>query len=59
MTLPWAICGIGIFFSLSGVYFVFKNSFEEGRSLKWPVFIILMGIVLIAIGTYKYVFPNH
>jgi len=54
MYIPWTICGIGIFFCLSGVYFFFKNVFEEGRSLKWPVLIIIMGIVLISIGTSKY-----
>ena len=55
MSIPWIICGIGIFFCLSGVYFFFKNCFEEGRSIRWPVLIIIMGVLLITIGTYKYV----
>jgi hypothetical protein len=52
---PWIICGIGTFFCLSGVYFFFKNIFEEGRSIKWALLIMIMGIMLIAVGTSKYV----
>lgn len=55
MNIPWIICGIGMFFCLSGVYLFFRNVFEEGRSLKWALLIIVMGIVLIAVGTAKYV----
>lgn len=55
MKIPWIICGTGIFFCLSGVYFFFKNIFEEGRSIKWPILIMIMGIMLIAVGTAKYI----
>ncbi len=53
MNIPWILCGCGIFFCLSGIYFFFKNVFEEGQSVKWAFFIIAMGIVLIALGTAK------
>lgn len=55
MYIPWIICGAGTFFCVSGVYFFFKNVFEENRSLKWPILLMIMGIVLIALGTAKYV----
>lgn len=55
MNIPWIICGTGMFFCLSGLYFFFKNVYEENRSLKWPILLMVMGIVLIAIGTVKYI----
>jgi len=53
MNITWIICGTGIFFCLSGLYFFFKNVFEENRSLKWPVLLMVMGIVLISVATAK------
>ncbi len=55
MSIPWIICGTGVFFCISGIYFFFKSVFEENRSLKWPILLMVMGILLIAIGTAKYV----
>lgn len=54
MNNPWILCGIGTFFCGAGVYLFFKNSFEEDRSVKWPVIVMIMGILLIAAGTAKY-----
>ena len=31
-----------------------KNVYEEDRSVKWPVIIMIMGVLLIAAGTAKY-----
>jgi hypothetical protein len=50
---PWAICITGIVFCISGIYFFFKNIFEEGRTIGWSVVIMLMGILLITIATSK------
>jgi hypothetical protein len=52
--MPWIICGTGIFFCISGVYMFYKNVYEENRSLKWPVIIMIMGVLLIAGGTANY-----
>ena len=54
MNNPWILCGIGILFCCSGVYLFFKKAFEEQQSIKWPMLVILMGILLIAAGTAKY-----
>jgi hypothetical protein len=54
MNNPWILCGIGIFFCVAGVFFFFKNVYEEGQSIRWPVIIMIMGVVLIAAGTAKY-----
>ena len=53
--MPWIICGIGTLFCFSGVYFFFKNAFEENRSLRWAIIIMIMGVLLIGLGTAMYV----
>ena len=54
MNNPWVLCGIGALFCFAGVYLFFKNVYEDERSVKWPVLIMIMGILLIAAGTAKY-----
>ncbi len=51
---PWILCGIGFLFCMAGVYLFFKKVHEEGQSLFWPFAIMIMGVVLIGIGTAKY-----
>ena len=51
---PWILCGIGFLFCATGVYLFFKNVYEEGQSLYWPAAIMIMGVLLIGIGTAKY-----
>jgi len=53
MQSPWSIIGAGIFFCISGVYLFSRNAFEENRSIRWPVLLIIMGVVLIGVGTAK------
>jgi hypothetical protein len=55
MSSAWILCGIGTLFCLSGIYLFLKNVYEENRSIKWPVLILVMGVLLIAVGTAKYV----
>lgn len=55
MNSAWTICGAGILFCISGLYLLFKNLYEEDRSIKWPVIILVMGVLLIAVGTARYV----
>lgn len=40
----------GILFCVSGVYLFLKNSFEEGKTLRWPIIIMVMGMMLIGIA---------
>ncbi len=54
MNNPWVLCGIGVLFCCSGLYLFSRNVYEEGRSVKWPVIIMIMGVLLIAAGTAKY-----
>jgi H+/Cl- antiporter ClcA len=54
MNNPWIVCGIGFLFCCAGIYLFFKNVYEEEKSIKWPVLILLMGVLIIAIGTAKY-----
>ena len=51
---PWVLCAMGILFCCSGVVLFFKKVYEDGQSVKWPVIIMIMGIMLIAAGTAKY-----
>jgi uncharacterized membrane protein YczE len=53
--MPWLLCGVGILFCASGVFLIYKNAFEEGHSLRWPIIIMIMGVVLIGWGTAIYV----
>jgi len=54
MNNPWLLCGIGMLFCCSGAYMFFKNIFEEGKPIKWPILVMLAGILLIGAGTAKY-----
>ena len=51
---PWVLCGIGFLFCIAGVYLFFKKVYEEEQSMFWPLAIMIMGVVLIGIGTAKY-----
>ena len=53
--MPWFLCGLGTLFCLSGIYFFQKNTFEEDRSVKWPVTLMIMGLIFIGWGTAMYV----
>lgn len=50
MQHSWLILGTGIFFCCSGIYLFLKNVFEEGRSIRWSILIMLMGVVMIALS---------
>ena len=52
--MPWLMGGIGFIFCLSGVFLLFKNMYEEGRSIKGAVVIIIMGVLLIAAATFEF-----
>jgi hypothetical protein len=52
--MPWFLCGLGTLFCLSGIYFFRKNVFEENRSVKWAIIIIVMGLIFIGWGTAMY-----
>lgn len=54
MNNPWVLCGIGVLFCIGGVYFFFRNIYEEDQSVSWAVTIMIMGVILIAAGTAKY-----
>jgi hypothetical protein len=40
----------GILFCVSGIYLFLKNSFEEGKTIRWPILIMVMGVALIGIA---------
>ena len=54
MWQAWAICGVGTFFCFTGVYLFHKKAFEEGQRINIPVMLMIMGVILIALGTAKY-----
>ena len=54
MWQAWAICGIGTAFCFTGVYFFYKKAYEEGENLRMPIMLMIMGIILIAVGTAKH-----
>jgi uncharacterized membrane protein HdeD (DUF308 family) len=54
MTTAWIYWGIGIFFCISGVFVFFKSVYEKERKLAPSFLLLLMGVVLIGIGTARY-----
>ena len=54
MNNPWILCGIGIFFCCFGVYLFLKNIYEEEKSVKKAILIMIGGVLIIALGTAKY-----
>lgn len=52
--MAWLHCITGVLFCFAGVYYFRKNAFEEGKSTGPSIFIIIMGVILISIGTAKY-----
>ncbi len=52
--MAWLLCIIGILFCFAGAYHFKSNVFEEDKSVRPSVYVMLMGIILISIGTAKY-----
>ena len=52
--MAWLLSITGIVFCLTGVYQFKKNAFEESKSIRPSIFIMIMGVILISIGTAKY-----
>ena len=53
--MPWLLCIAGFIFCLAGIYYFKRNVFEEDRSIRNAVLLMIMGVILIAIGTAKYI----
>jgi len=54
MTTSWTYCGIGIFFCVSGVYIFLKTVYEKDKKLFPSFLLMIMGVILIGIGTARY-----
>ena len=52
--MPWLLCIAGMIFCLAGVYEFRKTVFEESKSTRTSILVMIMGVILIAIGTAKY-----
>lgn len=59
MATSWIFCGAGVVFCLSGLYLFFKKIYEEDQTVRWSLVIIIMGVLLIAAGTAKYLKLIH
>jgi len=53
MSQSWALSVIGIIFCISGVYLFYRKTYEEGEHLRMPIMLMVMGVILIALGTAK------
>jgi len=54
MAHAWLFCGVGALFCFSGVIIYHKNIFEEGKKLYTSIVLMIIGLILIAVGTEKY-----
>jgi len=52
--MAWILCIAGIIFCLAGIYEFRKNVFEDNKSIGPSIFVMIMGVILVAIGTAKY-----
>jgi len=52
--LAWLFCGTGALFCLSGLFFFYKSIFEKEKKLAPSVLLMIMGVILIGVGTAKY-----
>ena len=52
--MAWLFCIAGIVFCFTGLYQFRKNVFEEEKRTGLAVFIIVAGVILIAVGTARY-----
>ncbi len=52
--MAWILCGTGVLFCFSGVCFFYKKVFEKTGSIIWPLIIMILGVILIGIGTSIY-----
>ena len=55
MGIAWVFCGLGTIFCFTGVYLFYRNIHEKDRKILSPFLVMIMGVILIAIGTAKYV----
>ena len=55
MAIAWLFCGVGTIFCFTGVYLFYRRIYEKDRKILFPFLVMIMGVVLIAIGTAKYV----
>ncbi|HET9430577.1 MAG TPA: hypothetical protein VFO70_05340 [Chitinophagaceae bacterium] len=53
MNDPWIICGAGALFCIAGIYYFYRNIYEEQASLQKPVILLIAGVVLITWGSAK------
>jgi len=55
MGIAWIFCGLGTIFCFTGVYLFYRNIYVKDRKILFPFLVMIMGVILIAIGTAKYV----
>jgi hypothetical membrane protein len=53
MNSSWIFIGTGIAFCLAGIYLFQKSVFEEHKKIGAPLLVIVAGIILVAIGTWR------
>lgn len=56
---PWLLISAGVLFCITGIVLFRRNVFEEGRSIAGPSMLLLMGIVLVTLGSAGIVFSKH
>lgn len=55
MNPAWIFCGIGAIFCLGGAWlFASEVMKEENRKISSPILVMAGGIILIGVGTAKY-----
>jgi len=51
--MSWIYSLVGIIFCGTAVFLFYKNVFEEQGKISYAILLMILGVVLIAIGTAK------
>jgi hypothetical protein len=54
MNSAWIFCGIGVIFCIGGAWLFAQQVIEEHRKIGPPILVMIGGIILVGIGTAKY-----
>jgi hypothetical protein len=54
MANTWILLITGSLFCLAGIFLFQKNVYEEDRTLKVPIMLLLMGVTMLVLATAKY-----
>ncbi|MBL7733549.1 MAG: hypothetical protein JNM88_20435 [Chitinophagaceae bacterium] len=53
MSTAWIYMLTGTGFCLAGIFLFQRSAFEENKKVRWPLLVVLAGVILLSIGMAK------